>query len=106
MGRMTGAREDGPMCRNIRALFNYEPPATEEEIRLAALQYVKKVSGFSRPSAANVESFERGVDEIAQATARLLGSLVTTAPAKDREVQAAKARAKAGRRFGTGQGRK
>jgi hypothetical protein len=77
------------MCRNIRTLHNFDPPATEEEIRGAALQYVRKVSGTSKPSQANAEAFERAVDEVADATDRLLRSLVTSAPPKDREVRAA-----------------
>jgi hypothetical protein len=87
------------MCRNIRTLHNFEPPATVEEIHGAALQYVRKVSGSTKPSQANVEAFDRAVDEVAQATARLLDSLVTTAPPKDREVEAAKRRARAVERF-------
>ena len=89
------------MCRNIKPLYNFEPPATEEEIRAAALQYVRKVSGFSKPSAANAEAFERAVDEVAAISARLLDSLVTTASPKNREVEAAKAQARASARFGT-----
>jgi hypothetical protein len=88
------------MCRNIHTLHNFEPPATEEEIRGAALQYVRKVSGMNKPSQANVDAFERAVEEVADATARLLGELVTTAPPRDREVEAAKARARAVARFG------
>jgi hypothetical protein len=87
------------MCRNIRTLHNFEPPATEEEIRGAALQYVRKVSGSTKPSHANAEAFDHAVDEVAQATARLLDSLVTTAPPKDRDVEAAKRRARAAERF-------
>ena len=87
------------MCRNIRTLHNFEPPATDEEIRGAALQYVRKVSGSTRPSQANAAGFERAVDEVAAATMRLLGGLVTTAPPKDREVEAAKRRARAAERF-------
>jgi hypothetical protein len=82
------------MCRNIRALYNFEPPATEEEVRDAALQYVRKISGYNKPSRANTEAFERAVDEVAAATARLLDGLVTAAPPKDREVEAAKRRAR------------
>jgi hypothetical protein len=88
------------VCRNIRALYNFEPPATEEEIRASATQYVRKVSGFPKPSKANEAAFERAVDEVAEATDRLFGALVTTAPPKDREVEAAKRRARAARRFG------
>ncbi len=82
------------MCRNIHTLYNYEPQATEEEVRAAALQYVRKISGFAKPSQANVEAFERAVDEVAAASSRLLSELVTTAAPKDREVEAAKARAR------------
>lgn len=89
------------MCRNIRPLYNFQPPATDDEIRAAALQYVRKISGFTRPSAANEAAFHRAVDEIARASAALLGSLVTTASPKDRETEAAKARERSGRRFRT-----
>ena len=82
------------MCRNIHTLFNYEPPATEHEVADAALQYVRKISGFSKPSAANAEAFRRAVDAIEEASARLLDELVTNAPQKNREVEAAKARAR------------
>lgn len=88
------------MCRNIRTLFNYEPPATQEEIRASALQYVRKVSGSTRPSKANREPFDRAVDEVAAATQRLLDALVTTAAPRDRELEAAKARARAKARYG------
>jgi hypothetical protein len=87
------------MCRNIRTLHNFEPPATDEEIRGAALQYVRKVSGSTKPSQANAEAFERAVDEVALATATLLDALVTSAPPKDREVEAAKRHARAVERF-------
>jgi hypothetical protein len=87
------------MCRNIRTLYNFEPPATEEEVRSAALQYVRKISGFTKPSQANAEAFERAVDEVAQVSAGLLGELVTNAPPKDREAEAAKARARAAERY-------
>ena len=87
------------MCRNIQTLHNFEPPATEEEVRSAALQYVRKISGFTKPSQANEEAFERAVDEVTAASARLLDSLVTTAPPKDREVEAARRRARAAKRF-------
>ena len=87
------------MCRNIRTLHNYEPPASEEEIRASALQYVRKISGSTKPSKANAEAFDRAVDEVADVTARLLGELVTSAPPKDREVEAAKARARAAERY-------
>ena len=87
------------MCRNIRTLHNFEPPASEQEIRDAALQYVRKISGSSRPSQANSEVFERAVDEVAQATARLLAGLVSAAPPKNRELEAAKRRARSAERF-------
>jgi hypothetical protein len=87
------------MCRNIRTLHNFEPVATEDEVRDAALQYVRKISGSNKPSRANAEVFERAVDEIAGATARLLDGLVTNAPPKDREVEAAKRRARAAERY-------
>lgn len=87
------------MCRNIRQLHNFEPPASEQEIREAALQYVRKVSGTTKPSHANTPAFERAVEEVATATARLLGGLVTSAPPKDREVEAARRRARAAARF-------
>ncbi len=88
------------MCRNIRTLFNYHPPATAEEIRAAALQYVRKISGFSKPSKANEDAFQAAVDEIAGVSTRLLRSLDTNAPAKNREEEAAKAKARAVERFG------
>jgi hypothetical protein len=88
------------MCRNIKSLHNFEPPATEHEVRHAALQYVRKISGFSRPSKANEQAFEQAVDEVAAATSRLLAALVTSAPPRDREQEAAKARARAEKRFG------
>ena len=87
------------MCRNIRPLYHFDPPVTEEEIRAASLQFVRKVSGFTRPSAANAESFDRAVDEVSGAVHRLLESLVTTAAPKNREAEAAKARARAARRY-------
>ena len=87
------------MCRNIRTLHNFERPATEDEVRAAALQYVRKVSGSSKPSQANAEAFERAVDRVALATSELLDELVTSAPPKDREVEAAKRRARAEKRF-------
>jgi hypothetical protein len=86
------------MCRNIRQLHNFDPPATDEEVRAAALQYVRKISGSSKPSAANAEAFQRAVDEVAVTSARLLAQLVTSAPPKDREAEAAKARARAAAR--------
>jgi hypothetical protein len=89
------------MCRNIRTLHNFEPPATAEEVHDAALQYVRKISGSTKPSKANAEAFERAVDEISAATQRLLDGLVTAAPPKDREVEAAKRRARAAERYAT-----
>jgi hypothetical protein len=89
------------MCRNIHTLFNFEPPATEDEVRDAALQYVRKVGGFTKPSRANEEAFARAVDEVAEATRRLVDSLVTTAPPKDREVEAERRKARAAERFAT-----
>jgi len=88
------------MCRNIKTLHNFEPPATGEEIRVAAEQYVRKVSGATRPSKANESAFARAVEEVATTTSRLLDTLVTTAPPRDREVVAAQARARAEKRFG------
>jgi hypothetical protein len=87
------------MCRNIHTLFNFEPPATEDEVRGAAVQYVRKVSGFTKPSQANEQAFEQAVDEIAAATMRLLGALVTNASPKDREVEAARRRERGQKRF-------
>jgi hypothetical protein len=87
------------MCRNIRTLYNFEPRASEQEVEAAALQYVRKISGFTKPSQANAEAFERAVQEVAAASSRLLDALVTTAPAKDREVEAAKRRARSQARF-------
>ena len=87
------------MCRNIRPLNNFAPPATSEEVQAAALQYVRKVSGTTRPSAVNAAAFSRAVEEVAAATTRLLASLETSAPPKDREVEAAKARARAAKRY-------
>ena len=87
------------MCRNIQTLFNFEPPATDDEVRAASLQYVRKVSGFTKPSQANERAFERAVDEVAAASRRLLDSLVTTAEPKDREIEAAKRQARAEKRF-------
>lgn len=89
------------MCRNIRTLHNFDPPATEDEVRSAALQYVRKISGTNRPSRANAEAFERAVDAVAAATRRLLDELVTTAPPRNRAVEAAKARARAEQRRAT-----
>ena len=90
-----GATYVGGMCRNIRTLHNFEPPATRDEVQAAALQYVRKVSGATRPSQANQDAFDRAVAEVTAATQRLLDQLTTTAPPKDREVEAAKARARA-----------
>lgn len=98
---MIGSDSVRGMCRNIRTLHNFEPRATEEEIHAAALQYVRKVSGQAKPSKANEAAFARAVDEIAHATQHLLADLVTTAPPRDREVVAARARARAEKRFGT-----
>ena len=87
------------MCRNIRTLHNFEPPATEDEVRASAEQYVRKISGFSKPSQANAEAFDRAIADVAEISARLLGELVTNAPPKDRETEAAKARARAAERY-------
>jgi hypothetical protein len=87
------------MCRNIHTLFNFEPPATDEEVHDSALQYVRKISGFTKPSQANEEAFARAVDEVAAATRRLIDSLVTSAAPKDREVEAERARARAAKRY-------
>ena len=89
------------MCRNIRTLYHFEPPATTDEVRAASLQFFRKVAGFTKPSTANQESFDRAVDEVSQIVTMLLDSLVTTAPPKNREVEAAKAKARALKRFGT-----
>ena len=89
------------MCRNIRPLFNFEPPATEEEIRDAALQFVRKLSGFTKPSKVNEQVFNRAVEQVTQAAHELLESLVTNAPPRDREVEIAKARARSAERFGS-----
>jgi hypothetical protein len=89
------------MCRNIHTLFNYEPPADESEVRDASLQYVRKISGFTKPSKANEEAFARAVEDVAAATQRLLDALVTTATPRDREVEAERARARAAKRFAT-----
>jgi hypothetical protein len=89
------------VCRNIRTPYNFEPPATDEEIRAAALQFVRKISEFATPSAANQEAFDRAVDEVAQVSSTLLGSLVTTASLRNRKAEAAKAHARAVRRFGS-----
>jgi hypothetical protein len=87
------------MCRNIRTLHNFEPPATEDEVHASALQYVRKISGFTKPSQANAEAFDRAVDEVAHVTRHLLDALVTNAPPKDREVEAEKRRARARERY-------
>ena len=89
------------MCRNIKTLHNFKPPATEEEIRASSLQFVRKLSGFTKPSKANEAVFNRAVDQVAQAAHELLDSLVTNAPPRDREVEAAKARARSAERFGS-----
>lgn len=89
------------MCRNIKTLFNFEPPVTEEEVRAASLQFVRKISGFNKPSKANEAAFQAAVDEVAAVSMRLLGSLETTASPKNREDEAAKAKARAAVRFGT-----
>ena len=87
------------MCRNIRQLYNFEPPATDEEVRAASLQFVRKVSGFTKPSKANEGVFERAVDDVSQIVGNLMGSLETSAPPKDRDAEAAKARARAAKRY-------
>jgi len=87
------------MCRNIRTLYNFDPPATEDEVRSAALQYVRKISGYSKPSEANAEAFERAVDGVTQVSRQLLDKLVTSAPQKDREAEAAKARERSAARY-------
>jgi hypothetical protein len=89
------------MCRNIKTLHNFKPPATEEEIRASSIQFVRKLSGFTKPSKANEAAFNRAVEQVAQAATELLDSLVTTAPPRDREVEAAKARARSAERYGT-----
>jgi hypothetical protein len=88
------------MCRNIKTLFNFDPPATDEEIRAASLQFVRKVSGFNAPSKANEAAFDRAVDDVFQVARQLVDSLVTTTPARDRAVEAAKAKARVAQRFG------
>ena len=87
------------MCRNIRPLFNFDPPVTDEEVRAASLQFVRKISGFTRPSKANEDAFNRAVDEVAAAARTLVDSLTTSAPPRDREVEAAKAKARAAERY-------
>ncbi len=88
------------MCRNIKTLFNFDPPATDEEIRAASVQFVRKLSGFTKPSKANEAAFDRAVDDVSHIARDLIDSLVTVAPARDREVEAARARARTARRFG------
>jgi hypothetical protein len=88
------------MCRNIRTLYNFEPPASEDEVHAAAVQYVRKISGFTRPSQANAEAFERAVEQVTEISRELLAELTTNAPPKDREVEAEKARARAAERYG------
>ena len=90
------------MCRNIKTLYNFAPPATAEEIRAASVQFVRKLTGYNKPSQANQEPFDRAIDEVAAAATRLFEDLVTSAPSRDREAEAAKARARAAKRFGTG----
>jgi hypothetical protein len=92
-------RYDRRMCRNIRNLYNFEPPASDEEVQASSLQYVRKISGFTKPSKANEEAFDRAVEAVAEVSRRLLDELVTNAPPKDREVEAAKARARAAERY-------
>jgi hypothetical protein len=99
--RLPDCGYDRGMCRNIRTLHNFEPPASEDEVRAAALQYVRKISGYSKPSKANEDAFARAVDQVAAASIRLLGELTTHAPPRDREVEAARARARAAERYGT-----
>jgi hypothetical protein len=88
------------MCRNIKPLFNFDPPVTDEEVRAASLQFVRKISGFTKPSKTNEAAFDVAIDEVAAAARRLMDSLVTTAPVRDREIEAAKAKARAAERFG------
>lgn len=87
------------MCRNIKPLFNFDPPVTDEEVRAASLQFVRKISGFTKPSKANEEAFDRAIEDVAAAARRLMDSLVTSAPARDRDVEAEKARARYAERF-------
>jgi hypothetical protein len=98
--RIAPRAKEAPMCRNIRPLFNFEPPASEAEIRASALQFVRKVSGFSKPSQTNAEAFERAVDEVAEAARKLISSLHSAAPPRDRETQARKARERSRLRYG------
>jgi hypothetical protein len=88
------------MCRNIKTLYNFDPPATDDEVRAASLQFVRKLTGFNKPSRANEPAFDRAVDEVAGVARRLLDSLVTTAPSRDREIEAVRARERAAKRFG------
>jgi hypothetical protein len=97
-------RKELRMCRSIKTLHNFEPPATDQEIRASALQFVRKLSGFARPSQANQPAFDRAVDEVTRAAHDLLASLVTNAPPRDRDIEAAKARARAAQRYGTDAG--
>jgi hypothetical protein len=97
---MCHVAQEEPMCRNIRTLFNFEPPATEDEIRASALQFVRKLSGFTHPSKSNEAAFDQAVDEVSDAARRLLNSLQTNSPARDREVEAMKARERSKARFG------
>jgi len=90
------------MCRNIRTLYNFEPPASDDEVRAACLQFVRKLSGFQKPSQANEAAFQRAVEDVSQTARELLDSLVTSAPPRDRDVEAARARARAAERFGRG----
>src|SRR3954454_14062280 len=92
------------MCRNIRTLYNFDPPDSDEEVRAAALQYVRKIRGFTKPSAANQEAFDRAVEQVAHISQHLLAALVTNAPPKDREVEAAKAKARAATRYAASRG--
>lgn len=92
------------MCRNIRTLYNFSPTATDDEVRAASLQFVRKISGFNKPSQANQAAFDRAIDEVARAARTLLDGLTTTAPTKDRETEAARARLRAAQRFGAAQG--
>ena len=100
MAAWSPSSEVSDVCRNIKMLYNFDPPATDDEIRAAATQYVRKISGFAKPSAANADAFDRAVDDIALASSALLDSLITSAPPRNRDVEAAKAHARAVRRFG------
>lgn len=94
------------MCRNIRVLYNFEPPVTDDEVRAASIQFVRKVSGFTKPSKANEEAFHKAIEEVAAVTSRLLDALETQAPPKNREEEAAKAKAKAATRYGPSRGQR